>query len=141
MAYDYIKLAKAKTWTEKDLNAFKNHINTGTEASKKALKAFRSNSVINNATGIKLDPALSAKGFKYLKNLGFTPTGKVRSNSSLGAREAWIVLNPKNITLLGFYQPGRSSFRVPLYEAYGGKRGEMASMEYYVSGGKISIVG
>jgi hypothetical protein len=42
--------------------------------------------------------------------------------------------------LLGFYQPGRSSFVVPLYEAYGGKRGEN-TMEYYVSGGKISIVG
>ena len=140
MAYDYIKLAKAKTWNEKELNAFKNHINTGTEASKKALKAFEANSAIYNAVGIKLDAAQTAKGFKYLKNLGFSPTGKVRSNSPYGAREAWIVLNPKNITLLGFYQPGRSSFRVPLYEAYGGKRGEMASMEYYVSGGKISIV-
>ena len=141
MAYDYIKLAKAKTWNEKELNAFKNHINTGTEASKKALKAFHSNSVIDNATGIKLDPALSAKGFKYLKNLGFTPTGKVRSNSPLGARESWIVLNPKNITLIGFYQPGRNSFKVAQYQAYGGKRGEMAAMDYYVSGGKISIVG
>ena len=141
MAYDYIKLAKAKTWNEKELNAFKNHINTGTEASKKALKAFHSNSVIDNATGIKLDPALSAKGFKYLKNLGFTPTGKVRSNSPLRARESWIVLNPKSIVLLGFYQPGRSSFVVPLYQAYGGKRGEMDTMDYYVSGGKISIVG
>ena len=141
MAYDYIKLAKAKTWNEKELNAFKNKINSSTEASKTLLKALNTNSAIYNATGIKLDAAQTAKGFKYLKNLGFTPTGKVRSNSPLRARESWIVLNPKSIVLLGFYQPGRSNFVVPLYEAYGGKKGEMRSMEYYVSGGKISIVG
>jgi hypothetical protein len=141
MAYDYLKLAKAKTWNEKELNAFKNKINSSTEASKTLLKALNTNSAIYNATGIKLDAAQTAKGFKYLKNLGFTPTGKVRSNSPLRERESWIVLNPKSIVLLGFYQPGRSNFVVPLYEAYGGKKGEMRSMEYYVSGGKISIVG
>tara|TARA_R110001606_G_scaffold289793_1_gene437728 strand:+ start:607 stop:1035 length:429 start_codon:yes stop_codon:yes gene_type:complete len=142
MAYDYIKLAKAKKWNEKELNAFKNHINKGTDQSDKALDVFNDNPLIYDAEGINLDQSQIAKGFKYLYNLGFTPTGKQRSNSPFGYREEFIVKSPKSIVVKGFYQPSFwSSFKVPIYEAYGGVKGDMETMEYYYDGGKISIIG
>ena len=118
MAYDYIKLAKAKKWNEKELNAFKNHINKGTDQSDKALDVFNDNPLIYDAEGINLDQSQIAKGFKYLYNLGFTPTGKQRSNSPFGYREEFIVKSPN-----------------------GGVKGDMETMEYYYDGGKISIIG
>ena len=140
--YDYIKLANKVGWSEKELNAFKNFISKGTDSSRDALEAFYDNPLIEDADGIALSSDQVKKGFKYLKNLGFTPTGKKRSNSPFGYREEHIVKNPYSIEIIDFYQPSFfSSFRVPVYQATGGPRGDRESMDYYVSGGQISIIG
>ena len=136
--YDYMKLARKRTWSEKELNAFKRFISQDNQSAKNALNEFHNNPLIYDAEGINLTPDQVKKGFKYLYNLGFTPKGKKRSNSPFGYREYEIIENLKDITLLDFYRPSFfSDFRVPLYSAYGGG----TSMDYYVSGGEISIVG
>ena len=140
--YDYMKLARKKSWTEKELMAFKKFISQDNQAAKDALEEFENNELIYDGIGIGLSIDQVKKGFKYLYNLGFTPTGKERSNSPFGYREEYIVKNPKEIRIIDFYRPSFfSGFRVPLYEASGGKAGDMDYMEYYVSGGQISIVG
>ncbi len=136
--YDYMKLARKRTWTEKELLAFKKFISQDGQASDNALNEFHNNPLIYDAEGINLTPDQVKKGFKYLYNLGFTPKGKKRSNSPFGYREYDIIENPKDIVLLDFYRPSFwNNFRVPLYQAIGGG----TSMDYYVSGGEISIVG
>ena len=136
--YDYMKLARKRKWTEKELNAFKKFISQDNQASKNALNEFHNNPLIYDAEGINLTTDQVKKGFKYLYNLGFTPKGKKRSNSPFGFREDNIVQNPEDLTIIDFYQPNfRSEFRVPVYNAYGGS----ASMDYYVSGEKINIIG
>jgi hypothetical protein len=133
--YDYTKLAKQKKYSEKELNALKNHMNKVGSP-----EANKLNNLVANKGGTKLDKTQVAKGFKYLYNLGFTPKGKERSNSPYGYREEYIVKNPKTIELLQFHDAGNRnfSFYVPYYEAIG-KDG--TSMEYFVSGGKINIWG
>lgn len=139
--YDFKKLAKAKKLTELELNALFRKFNNGdSDLSKELRKLFNNNKAIYDATGIKLDKAQSDKGFKWLKGIGFTPKGKERSNSPFGPREEYIIQNPKEIRLRGYYDAGNmfNSYYIPLYEAIG-KDG--TTMEYYVSGGKPSIVG
>ena len=137
--YDYSKLAKKKKLTEKELNALKNFINKGGSDAKKVKEMFNENPLIEDAEGISLDAAQIAKGKKYLYNLGFTPKGKEKSNSPFRNRENNIVKNLEDIVLIGFFDTGNRnfSFNVPVFEAYGGG----SSMEYYVSGGKINIIG
>ena len=133
--YDYTKLAKKKKLTEKELNALKNHMN------KIDFKeANKVNELVAKKDGTKLDASQIAKGKKYLYNLGFTPKGVERKNSTYGYREDYIVKNLKTIELLQFHDAGNRnfSFYVPYYYAVG-KDG--TSMEYFVSGGKINIWG
>tara|TARA_R100000231_G_scaffold33800_2_gene29711 strand:+ start:1703 stop:2113 length:411 start_codon:yes stop_codon:yes gene_type:complete len=133
--YDYTKLAKQKKYSEKELNALKNHMNRIDSS-----EAIKLNSLVANKQGTKLDQTQVKKGFKYLYNLGFTPKGVERKNSPFGYREEYIVKNPKTIELLQYHDAGNRnfSFYVPYYEAIG-KDG--TSMEYFVSGGKINIWG
>ena len=136
--YDYMKLARKRTWNEAEVNAFKRFISQDTQSSKNALNEFHNNPLIYDAEGINLSPALVKKGFKYLYNLGFTSRGQIRSNSPFGYREYEIIEKPKDIVLLDFYQPSFwKDFRVPLYQAIGGG----TSMDYYTYNGEISIVG
>ena len=133
--YDYKKLARQKKYSEKELNALKNHMN------KIDIRdAQKLNDLVARKEGTKLDKTQIQKGFKYLYNLGFTPRGKERSNSPFGYREEYIVKNPKSIELLQYHNAGNRyvDFFVPYYEAIG-KDG--TSMEYFVSGGKINIWG
>jgi hypothetical protein len=140
--YDYMKMARKKSWTEKELMAFKKFISQDNQAAKDALEEFQNNELIYDGEGIGLSQDQVKKGFKYLYNLGFTPTGKERSNSPFGYREEYIVKNPVSIEIIDFYRPSFfSDFRVPLYQATGGKKGDMSSMDYYVSGGQINIIG
>ena len=79
--YDYKKLARQKKYSEKELNALKNHMN------KIDIKEARKlNDLVARKEGTKLDKTQIQKGFKYLYNLGFTPIGKERSNSPFGYR-------------------------------------------------------
>ena len=130
--YDYTKLAKQKKYSEKELNALKNHMNK--------LDLKDANSLVADKNGTKLDKSQVQKGFKYLYNLGFTPKGVERKNTPYGYREEYIVKNPKTIELLQYHNAGNRyvDFFVPYYRAIG-KDG--TSMEYFVSGGKINIWG
>ena len=132
--YDYKKLAKKKKYSEKELNALKNHMNAN------PVVGSALNNFVANKEGTKLDKTQVAKGFKYLYNLGYTPRGVERKNNPYGYREEYIVKNPKTIELIQFHDAGygNNTFYVPYYEAIG-KDG--TSMEYFVSGGKIHIWG
>ena len=132
--YDYKKLAKQKKYSEKELNALKNHMNAN------PVVGSALNNFVANKEGTKLDKTQVAKGFKYLYNLGYTPKGVERKNNPYGYREEYIVKNLKTIELLQFHNAGNRyvDFFVPYYEAIG-KDG--TSMEYFVSGGKINIWG
>jgi len=80
------------------------------------------------------------KCFKWLWNEYKNPTGKERLNNPFGYREI-DVLEDKNITFYfrGFYDSGSNGFyfHLPIYIVCGGNN----SFEYYVSGGKIQIIG
>jgi len=133
--YDYTKLAKQKKYSEKELNALKNHLN------KLDLKdANKLNDFVYAKDGTKLDKTLVQKGFKYLYSLGFTPKGVEKRNNPYGYREKYIVKNPKTIELLSYHNDTRGRFNnfQPYYRAIG-KDG--TSMDYFVSGGKINIWG
>jgi hypothetical protein len=135
----YLKLAKSKSLNENELNGLLRYINNKDDGS--VYKAFNDNKAIYDRIGIKLSKEQVTKGFKWLKNLGFTPTGKERRNSPYGYREEYIVTNPKTILLAGFYDNAgflQKRYLIPLYEAVG-KDG--TSMEYYGAGNSISIVG
>lgn len=89
---------------------------------------------------IALSKDQTKKGLAWLKNLWKTPTGKVRSTNPLGYREEAIVDDSNaRMYLKGFYDAGNvsHSWFTPLYEVAGNN----TTMEYYVKGGKISIVG
>jgi hypothetical protein len=78
----------------------------------------------------------SAKGLNWLKNLWKSPTGKERKNNPFGYREEKILETETQMYLVGFYDTARynqNSYFVPLYGIGG--------MEYYLSGGQISIIG
>ena len=133
--YDYKKLAKQKKYSEKEMNALKNHMN------KIDIRdAQKLNDIVANKDGTKLDKTQVAKGFKYLYNLGYTPRGVERKNNPYGYREEYIVKNPKTIELKQFHNDSRGRYDnyQPYYEAIG-KDG--TSMEYFYSGGKINIWG
>ena len=138
--YDYIKLSKRTKLSEKELNALKNWLNnkaSRTERNEVLENLYETSSTMG---AIALTSDQVAKGKKYLYNLGFTPKGSERKNSPYGMRENYIVNNLKDIGLLGFYDAGNmfTKFYVPLYQAEG-KDG--SSMDYYVAGGKINIIG
>lgn len=76
------------------------------------------------------------KALKWLRNLHYTPSGKVRANSPFGYREIAIIDSEKaEGYFAGFYDYGFRGYNsyTPIYEIDG--------MEYYVLGGKINIIG
>lgn len=88
----------------------------------------------------KLTPEQNKKGIDYLKDQLETPRGVERKNNPFGAREEDIIRNFDRFELVGYYDTGNQyvTFNVPLYRAYS-KKGDY--MEYYISGGKINIIG
>jgi len=119
--------------TEREVNLLMRRINAGKIKPSDLSKIKR----IYDGEGIPLTPEQSEKGRRYLYNLWKTPRGKERKNNPFGYREEDIIDNLREIRLRDVYSE-RGNFYVPLYEAIS-KQGN--SMEYYVSGGKISIVG
>jgi len=78
----------------------------------------------------------SIKGLIWLRNQWQTPRGAERKNSPFGYREEKILETETQMYLVGFYDTARyrqRSFYVPVYGIGG--------MEYYISGGQISIIG
>jgi len=91
--------------------------------------------------GYALTPDQVEKGRKWLMNLWVTPTGAERKNNPFGYREEAILETFQTIRLAEvtdispYHAP--HPFYVPVYEVVG-KEG---SFVYYLSGGKINIVG
>lgn len=76
------------------------------------------------------------KAIKWLTSLYKTPSGKDKRNSPLGYREMDIIEKVEKVVLADLNSP-RKGYYVPLYRVESSDR----TMEYYVSGGEISIVG
>jgi hypothetical protein len=79
------------------------------------------------------------QGYDWLMNLWKTPNGKERKNNPFGYREEKVLENFSHIEFRGFYNAGNynHNFYVPLWVVIGNE----TSFEYYMSGGKINIVG
>ena len=91
---------------------------------------------LSSGYGIPIDEEWANKGIKWLKSL-LKKNGEPKSGQSLGYREIDIIqtAEPSDFTFRGFYDAGRYGFRnfLPLYG--------IAGMEYYVSCGKIQVIG
>ena len=118
--------------TEKDMKLLKNRSN-------KEGKDFFDYDLMESLSsgyGIPIDEEWANKGIKWLKSL-LKKNGEPKSGQSLGYREIDIIqtADPSDFTFIGFYNAGRYGFRnfLPLYG--------IAGMEYYVSCGKIQVIG
>ena len=118
--------------TEKDMKLLKNRSN-------KEGKDFFDYDLMESLSsgyGIPIDEEWANKGIKWLKSL-LTKKGEPKSGQSLGYREIDIIqtTEPSDFTFRGFYDAGRRGFGyyIPLYG--------IAGMEYYVSCGKIQVIG
>ena len=118
--------------TEKDMKLLKNRSN-------KEGKDFFDYDLMESLSsgyGIPIDEEWANKGIVWLKSL-LKKNGEPKSGQSLGYREIRIIQNaePSDFTFRGFYDAGRYGFRnfLPLYG--------IAGMEYYVSCGKIQVIG
>lgn len=91
---------------------------------------------LSSGYGIPIDEEWANKGIVWLKSL-LKKNGEPKSGQSLGYREIDIIqtAEPSDFTFRGFYDAGRYGFRnfLPLYG--------IAGMEYYVSCGKIQVIG
>ena len=118
--------------TEKDMKLLKNRSN-------KEGKDFLDQDLMESLSsgyGIPIDEEWANKGIVWLKSL-LKKNGEPKSGQSLGYREIDIIqtAEPSDFTFRGFYDAGRYGFRnfLPLYG--------IAGMEYYVSCGKIQVIG
>ena len=118
--------------TERDMKLLKNRSN-------KEGKDFFDYDLMESLSsgyGIPIDEEWANKEIKWLKSL-LKKNGEPKSGQSLGYREIDIIqtAEPSDFTFRGFYDAGRYGFRnfLPLYG--------IAGMEYYVSCGKIQVIG
>lgn len=84
--------------------------------------------------GIPLTPDQNEKGIKFLRDLAYTPTGKIRKNCPFGYRERNIISTSSEFRFKGFYDAGRRD-HVNLLPLYG-----IGGMEYYYNG-EINVIG
>ena len=118
--------------TEKDMKLLKNRSNKD----KRDYFDYDLMESLSSGYGIPIDEEWANKGIKWLKSL-LKKNGEPKSGQSLGYREIDIIqtAEPSDFTFRGFYDAGRYGFRyyIPLYG--------VAGMEYYVSCGKIQVIG
>ena len=118
--------------TEKDMKLLKNRSNN----EGKDFFDYDLMESLSSGYGIPIDEEWANKGIKWLKSL-LKKNGEPKSGQSLGYREIDIIqtAEPSDFTFRGFYDAGRYGFRnfLPLYG--------IAGMEYYVSCGKIQVIG
>jgi hypothetical protein len=92
---------------------------------------------IKDGTGYDLTEEQSNKGLAYLRNQDKTPKGQEKENSPFRAREQEILYdNSANIRLKDVYSE-RGNYYYPVYEVNSSK----GTFDYYVSGGKVHIIG
>lgn len=122
-------IEEASQVTEKQISLLKRRLNAGEQ--------IDLSYIWDNAPAIT--PEQNAKGLKYLLNLWKTPAGKERKNNPFGYREEEILTNFECFSLAGFYDAGNHGhkFYVPLYDVCGAG----LCFQYYMNGGRISIVG
>lgn len=124
------QVEKTNTISEKMINLLNRRLNAGEKINL---------DVIWNGE-IELEPAQIAKAKNWLLAQWKTPAGKERQNSPFGYREEMALETLQTIYFRGFYDCagyGQRSWFVPIYIVSGSN----TSFEYYVSGGKIQIVG
>ena len=118
--------------TEKDMKLLKNRSNKD----KRDYFDYDLMESLSSGYGIPIDEEWANKAIKWLKSL-LKKNGEPKSGQSLGYREINIIqtADPSDFTFRGFYDAGRYGFRnfLPLYG--------IAGMEYYVSCGKIQVIG
>ena len=118
--------------TEKDMKLLKNRSNN----EGKDFFDYDLMESLSSGYGIPIDEEWANKGIKWLKSL-LKKNGEPKSGQSLGYREIDIIqtAEPSDFTFRGFYDAGRYGIRnfLPLYG--------IAGMEYYVSCGKIQVIG
>ena len=118
--------------TEKDMKLLKNRSNN----EGKDFFDYDLMESLSSGYGIPIDQEWANKGITWLKSL-LKKNGEPKSGQSLGYREIDIIqtAEPSDFTFRGFYDAGRYGFRnfLPLYG--------IAGMEYYVSCGKIQVIG
>jgi len=90
-------------------------------------------------TELLISDAQNQKGYEFLMDQRFTPTGKERLNNPFGYREQAILDNFSHFTVKDWYNAGNAynDYYLPLYECVS-KDGN--SFEYYYNG-KVNIVG
>lgn len=84
--------------------------------------------------GIPLTPEQNEKGIKFLRDLAYTPAGKIRKNCPFGYRELNIISTSSEFRFKGFYDGGGRGY-VSLLPLYG-----LDGMEYYYDG-EVHVVG
>lgn len=92
-----------------------------------------------NLPEVECTPEQTEKALKWLKDLYQTPRGIERKNNPFGYREEDVILDPSaSLFFDGYYQDGNYiKFFVPICTVTGAG----ASFQYYVSCGKINIIG
>ncbi len=118
---------------EREMNLLKNRLSNKGEGYKE-IKDF---DFAGEETEIK--GTYAKKGLKWLNNLYKTPTGKERKNNPFRYREQLALETYQGFYFDGFFDAGNmfNSFYVPIYTV----SGENQSFQYYLSGGKIHIIG
>ena len=120
-----------KTITEKEMKLLQRRMND---------KKVEHKEIFPDDKSYRLTPEHEKKGLDWLRNEWKTPKGVERKNNPFGEREQDILKDVDRVELGQFFDTGNMnfSFNVPQYTVYG-KNGN--SMDYYVSGGKIHILG
>lgn len=79
------------------------------------------------------------QGYDWLINQWVTPNDNERKNNPFGYREQDVLKNFSHIEFIGQYDAGNMhhSYFIPLWRVVGDNN----AFEYYMSGGKIHIVG
>ena len=124
------KIKTSNKITEKEINLLKRRLNGG----EKINMDFVYNGEVQVSDALQIKKALD-----WLNNQRLTPNAKERKNNPFGQGEEDALNNFVYFTFEGFFDCGNyMKFYIPLYGVHG-KNGEY--FQYYVSGGKINIIG
>jgi hypothetical protein len=125
-----------KTITEKQIHLIARRLNA-----KKPLKEVEDLNNLAPEGEVKVTKEQAQKGFEWLMNQYKTPKKIERKNNPFGYREQEALDSGLDyFTFDGMYDAGNMnfSFYLPIYTFIGKSGG---SFQYYVSGGKINIIG
>lgn len=124
--------------TEREINLLKNRLNHNKIGYEDIKILFE------NGEGIKISNEQTEKGLNWLKNKGWTTTGKERKNSPFGYREEEAIKTFKEFKLIelhnnnNYYQSQNEiNNYVPVYLVIGKKN----NFEYYMESGTAKIIG